>query len=116
MPKRTVDEVARTFLNAHWEERSLDATKKLERILQDDWEIHGDPRQLCLILRDEVKRLRSEPIEALIRARKRAEIRRDDTANSLHERYLAAIDVEAFDRAVFFSSNCLKGESNGDPS
>ena len=34
----------------------MDSTEKLKRLLQDDWEIHGDPKQLCLILREELLR------------------------------------------------------------
>jgi len=39
----------------------MNAEEKLERALADDWELHGDHKQLCLILRDEVLRLRALP-------------------------------------------------------
>lgn len=32
--------------------------EKLKRVLQDDWEIHGDPKQLCLILREQLLKRR----------------------------------------------------------
>ncbi len=36
----------------------MEAKEKLARALQDDWEIHGDPKQLCGILRDEIRKRR----------------------------------------------------------
>lgn len=36
----------------------MNADEKLKRLLQDDWEIHGDPQQLCLIAREEILRRR----------------------------------------------------------
>lgn len=32
----------------------MQASEKLERALQDEWELHGDPKQLCMILREEL--------------------------------------------------------------
>lgn len=61
---RSKHDMALAILNALWEEDELNSEEKLKRVLQDDWEIHGDAKQLCLILRDEVLRLR----EAIKRA------------------------------------------------
>lgn len=36
----------------------MDTAEKLKRALQDDWELVGDPWQLCQILRAEVHRLK----------------------------------------------------------
>lgn len=32
----------------------MESSEKIERLLKDDWEIHGDPKSLCLLLRDHV--------------------------------------------------------------
>ena len=31
---------------------ALNATEKLKRLFQDDWEIHGEPKELLLLLRE----------------------------------------------------------------
>jgi hypothetical protein len=56
--KRTTNELALAILNARWEEDEMNSEEKLKRVLQDEWEIHGDAKQLCLLLREEVFRLR----------------------------------------------------------
>ncbi len=30
----------------------MESSEKIERLLKDDWEINGDPKSLCLLLRD----------------------------------------------------------------
>jgi hypothetical protein len=32
----------------------MEASERLKRALQNEWELHGDPKQLCLILREEI--------------------------------------------------------------
>lgn len=37
----------------------MDAEEKVKRLLQDDWEIHGEPQELLLLIRSLYLQLRS---------------------------------------------------------
>jgi hypothetical protein len=41
----------------------INSEEKLKRLLQDEWEIHGDTKQLCMILRDEIHKRRMTEAE-----------------------------------------------------
>ena len=82
----------------------MDSKQKLERFMQDDWEIHGDAKELCLVLKEEIKRLKSESVDCMLRRRDAAQARRDDEKLSLGGRYEAAIEKEVWERAALLVS------------